>query len=123
MYLPRLCRALDACAGTLQELLKQSVPVDTGALRDSITVSAEANDRRIIISVDLLNYWRWITKVGTHRLVKEPVPVPEVCRLSPTILIDRYRSLNGAIEAIRMELDNALEADILDELNGFDGWD
>lgn len=121
MYLPRLCRALDACAVTLQELLKQSVPVDTGALRDSITVSAEADDRRIIISVDLLNYWRWITKVGTHRLVKEPVPVPEVCRLSPTILIDRYRSLNGAIEAIRMELDNALEADILDELNGFDG--
>lgn len=115
MDFPNLRAALDASAATLQSLLKQTVPVDSGSLRDSIQVRASVEGTSISLSISLNSYWKYIT--SGSRINKEPVPVDNILRLSPTILTKRYLSLNGAIEAVIESLNNALSRDVLNELN------
>lgn len=115
MDYPNLRAALDSSASTLQSLLKQLVPVNSGNLRDSIEVSASIDGTSIKLSISLADYWKYIC--SGSRVNKEPVPVDSILTLTPDILISRYQSLNGAIEAVQATLNEALKKDILNELN------
>lgn len=60
MYYPNLRLALDQYCQYLVSTFKQSVQVDTGALRDSVKVSCVVNDQEYDMTISLKKYWRWI---------------------------------------------------------------